>query len=322
MSKISIAPMLDCTDKYFRYFIRKITKKSLLFSEMIVSDSIIHGDQQKILSFDAIENPVAVQIAGSNPINLGLATKICQSYGYSEINLNVGCPSDRVKSGNFGACLMLKPELVSDCIKSMLDNTSLPVSIKHRIGIDYNEEYNFLSDFVGQISDCGCKKFIIHSRNAILKGLSPKQNREIPRLKYDYVYRLKSEFPDLEIIINGGIKTLQDIDKHFNHVDGVMIGREAYDNPFMLKDIDNIYFSDPVNQINRIDIAISMIDYLSYLMSSNIKLMKVTRHMAGLFYGCHNAKFWRNSLINQIPKTNSIDTYLDALKFMSHNEKL
>ena len=317
MNKVFIAPMLDYTDKYYRFFIRKITKKCTLFTEMIVADSIIHADHHPLLSYNEIEHPIVVQIAGSDPHKLGIASKICQLYGYDSINLNVGCPSDRVKSGNFGACLMLDTNLVTDCIKSMLDSTKLPISIKHRIGIDYNEEYGFLRDFVGNIAQVGCKQFIIHARNAILKGLTPKQNREIPKLKYDYVYKLKEDFPDLDIIINGGIKTINDIASHLKLLNGVMIGREAYNNPFMLNDIDHIYYSEPISKNNRFDIAFSMIDYLHEQKKLNIKLYKITKHMAGLFLGCHNARLWRFAVTNKIAKTDSIQTYLDALNIMN-----
>jgi tRNA-dihydrouridine synthase A len=312
-NKISIAPMLDWSDKHYRYFMRQISKQVLLYTEMIVADAIIYGDNNKILGFNNLENPVVVQLGGSDPKKLASASKICQKYGYNGINLNVGCPSSRVKSGNFGACLMNEPLLVGDCIKAMQDSCDLPISIKHRIGLGYDYNFDFLCDFVAKIAKVGCHDFIIHARNAILNGLSPKQNREIPPLKYEYIYQLKQLFPNLNIIINGGIKTKDEINKHLQEIDGVMIGREAYYNPYLFIDFDNeFYFNDNLIKTRK-EIAYSLLNYLELQAKMNVPLHYITRHMVGLYYGMPNAKYWRFGVTQLIQQNNSIDCYLKLL---------
>ena len=243
-SLVSIAPMMDWTDKHCRYFYRLISKNVQLYTEMITTKAILRGDKNRLLDFNAIENPLVLQLGGSDPKEMAACALIAQDWGYDEVNINVGCPSDRVLSGSFGACLMKEPNLVAQCVESMTDKCEIPVTVKHRIGIDDMESYDELSDFVFQISNKGCQHFIVHARKAWLKGLSPKDNREIPPLKYDYVYRLKSEKPELTVVINGGIKTIETAKQQLEHVDGVMIGREAYYNPYILACVDQDIYQD------------------------------------------------------------------------------
>lgn len=315
MPIISIAPMLDWTDRHYRYFMRQITKKTVLYTEMIVADAIIHGNQNRLLSYNDEEHKVVLQLGGSDPEKLAKASVIGAQYGYDEINLNVGCPSDRVKSGNFGACLMADPHLVAACIKSMQDRVSVPVTVKHRIGLDHNNEYGFVGEFVGVIANAGCKHFIVHARNAILKGLSPKENREIPPLKYEYVYRLKKDFPDITFTINGGIKTISEIEQHQQFIDGVMLGREAYYNPYLFINMDMLVEpNENIIKPSRLEIATQMLSYLEEMKKKDIPLHHVTRHMIGLYYGCANAKMWRTTLANEMIKENSLFVYENLLK--------
>ncbi|MBY0380015.1 MAG: tRNA dihydrouridine(20/20a) synthase DusA [Burkholderiales bacterium] len=316
MKKVAIAPMLDWTDRHYRYFMRQITDDTELYTEMIVVDAILHGNLERLLGFSFDEQPVAVQLGGSSPYKLAKASKICQQYGYNAINLNVGCPSDRVKSGNFGACLMRDVALVADCIKAMQDAVTIPVTIKHRVGLDYNDSYSEFYDFVAKIIEINCTDFIIHARNAVLQGLSPKENRDIPPLKYDFVYRLKSELPHVNIMINGGIKTISEITDHLKYVDGVMIGREAYYNPYLFSQIDNLFFARNCLQKSRKQVAEIMIPYLEQMSKLGIPLHRITRHMIGLYHGCANAKIWRHTLSQEILKTNSIHTYIELLNVM------
>ena len=313
MSLIAIAPMLDWTDQHYRYFMRQITQHTELYTEMIVADAILNGNLERLLSFNQEEQPLILQVGGSNPDKLAKACVIATKYGYSGINLNVGCPSDRVKSGNFGACLMQDSALVANCIRAMQDAVDIPISIKHRTGLNYDYDYNYLSDFVAVVAATGCKSFIVHARNAVLSGLSPKQNREIPPLRYDFVYQLKQDFPNLDIMINGGIKTITETQEHLNHVDGVMIGREAYYNPYLFANVDNLFFAQDKNIRSREEIAHGIIPYLEKCSANDIYLHHVTRHMIGLYHGCPNAKIWRYTLTNEMIKTNSLKTYTDLL---------
>src|SRR6188508_2990534 len=234
--RLCCAPMMDWTDRHCRYFLRQVNARARLYTEMITTGALVHGDVRRHLEFNDAEHPVALQLGGSEPQDLAHCAKLGEQYGYDEINLNIGCPSERVQRGAFGACLMAEPALVAQCVSAIRDKTSLPVTVKHRIGIDKVEDHAFVRDFVGTVTQAGCRTFIVHARNAVLKGLSPKENREIPPLKYDYVYRLKRDFPQLEIVINGGIVSQQQIQTHLRHVDGVMIGRAAYSNPWFLAD--------------------------------------------------------------------------------------
>lgn len=311
MSMISIAPMLDWSDKHYRYFMRQITPSATLYTEMVVADAIIHGNKERLLAYNEEEHPVVLQLGGSDPEKLANASKIGTRYGYDEINLNIGCPSDRVKSGNFGACLMADPGLVASCVKSMQDAVNIPITVKHRVGLDYNNEYSVVRDFVGVVADVGCKHFIVHARNAILKGLSPKENREIPPLKYECVYKLQQDFPDLRFTLNGGVKTVDEIKKHLKVVKGVMLGREAYYNPYLFVEIENLVGSksDMLESPSRKDIALKMLPYLIKIHDWKIPLHHVTRHMIGLYHACPNAKLWRTTLTNEMIKNNDLATY-------------
>ncbi len=294
--RFCVAPMLDCTDRHDRYFLRLFSKHILLYSEMITTSAIMHGDRDYLLSFDQSENPVAVQLGGSDPETLARSVKICEEYGYDEINLNVGCPSDRVQSGAFGACLMAQPELVADCVKAMKSSTTLPVTVKHRTGIDNQDSWDELVKFIQLQAEAGVDALIIHARKAWLKGLSPKQNRDIPPLQYDWVYKLKEMFPDLEIIINGGIKTIEECRQHLNHVDGVMLGREPYANPYMLARIDLELFNDNHKISSRHEILEQFYPYIESQLAKGMPLTKVVKHIIGLFHGQPNGRLWRRYL--------------------------
>jgi tRNA-dihydrouridine synthase A len=297
---------------------RQLTKHTTLYSEMIVADAIIHGDRERILGFNACETPLVLQLGSSDPIKLAKAVKLSQDYAYSEINLNCGCPSDRVQAGCFGAALMLNPQLVVDCFLALSEMSQVPVTIKHRIGIDYNYDYDYLANFVDKIAKAGCKKFIIHARNAVLKGLSPKENREIPPLKYDYVYRIKQDFPELEIMINGGIKTVAEIDEHLVNIDSVMIGREAYYNPYLFAEFDAKYYGADKPLISRKEVALAMIPYMEQQLAKGLKLHHITRHMIGLYHCCRNAKFWRQQLTTEIIHNNSLGDYVKLVELVEN----
>ena len=295
--RLSVAPMLDWTDRHCRFFHRQLTRRTLLYTEMITTGALLFGDAQGHLRYNEAEHPVALQLGGSDPAALARCARLAQQHGYDEINLNVGCPSDRVQNGAFGACLMATPRLVADCMKAMLDAVPTPVTIKHRIGIDEMDSYDELTRFVGTVAQSGCQTFIIHARKAWLQGLNPKQNREIPPLDYETIYRLKQDFPDLEIIINGGIETLDEAETHLARVDGVMIGRAAYHNPWMLADADRRLFGAENPVKSRAEAVEAMIPYLeAYLREEGGKASHVTRHMLGLFNGRPGARKWRRSL--------------------------
>ena len=302
--RVSVAPMLDWTDRHCRMFHRQITRHTWLYTEMVTTGALIHGDIERHLNFNDEEHPVALQLGGSEPKDLAQCAKLGERWGYDEINLNCGCPSERVQKGAFGACLMGEPPLVADCVKAMRDAVSIDVTVKHRIGIDDVESYDFVRDFVGTIAGAGCKTFIVHARNAILKGLSPKENREIPPLKPDYAYRLKREFPQLEIIINGGIKTEAEIDAHLQHVDGVMIGREAYHNPYLMASFDARYYGNEAQVKTREEILQAMQPYILDQLArygkseagGGLRLNSITRHMLGLMAGLPGARAFRQTL--------------------------
>jgi tRNA-dihydrouridine synthase A len=297
---VSIAPMMDWTDRHCRQFHRHITKHTWLYTEMVTTGALLHGDVPRHLDFDVIEHPVALQLGGSEPCELAQCAKLGEQWGYDEINLNCGCPSERVQRGSFGACLMAEPKLVADCVKAMCDAVSVEVTVKHRIGINELDSYAFMRDFVGEIAGAGCKTFIVHARNAILKGLSPKENREIPPLKYDYAYQLKRDFPDLEIILNGGVKTIAEIDLHLLYVDGVMLGREAYHHPYLMAEFDARYYQDNSPIKSRREVLEAMIPYLQSQLNLHvkhgIKLSNITRHMLGLMNGMKGARSFRQRL--------------------------
>lgn len=287
--------MMDWTDRHCRYFHRLISRHTWLYTEMVTTGALLYGDVARHLAFTAEEAPVALQLGGSEPDDLARAAKLGEQWGYDEINLNCGCPSERVQRGAFGACLMNEPALVADCVRAMRDVVSVPVTVKHRIGVDAVEDYSFVRDFVGTIAQAGCDVFIVHARNAILKGLSPKENREIPPLKYEYAYRLKRDFPSLEIIINGGVKTLGEVEQHLQHVDGVMLGREAYHNPFVLAEVDARLYGGEAAK-TREEIEAALIEYCATELARGTFLGAITRHALGLYRGVAGARGWRRVL--------------------------
>jgi tRNA-dihydrouridine synthase A len=289
--------MLDWTDRHYRFFLRQISRHAWLYTEMVTTGAIIHGERPRFLDFSECEHPVALQLGGSEPGDLATCARIAADWGYDEVNLNVGCPSERVQSGAFGACLMAEPALVADCVKAMRDVVDIPVTVKHRIGIDEVEHYEFLRDFVGTVADAGCEVFIAHARNAILKGLSPKENREIPPLKYDYVHRLKRDFPHLEIILNGGLADWDEVESQLAHVDGVMIGRMAYHDPYQFSIVDARFYADERAVPTRAEVAHALMPYIADRMAGGRTLPKhVVRHILGLYQGRPGARAWRRML--------------------------
>lgn len=295
--RLSVAPMMDWTDRFDRYFLRLITRRTVLYTEMITTGALLMGDAQRHLHFDAAEHPVACQLGGSEPDQLARAAVLVEQAGYDEVNLNVGCPSDRVQNGRFGACLMADPSLVRDCIAAMRDAVDIPVTVKSRIGIDGRESYDDLARFVACVAESGCNTFIVHARIAILAGLSPKENREIPPLKYDFVHRLKRDFLDLSISINGGIQSLEEAAAHLPDLDGVMIGRAAYQDPYCLAEADRVIFGD-TDRVppSRHDVMRAMLPYIEEQRRQGTALHHITRHVLGLFNGLPGARRWRRYL--------------------------
>jgi tRNA-dihydrouridine synthase A len=317
---VSVAPMMDCTDKHEIYFLSLISKNIHLYTEMIVANAIIRGDRDKLLSFKEISNPVTLQVGGSNPVELAEACKISEDYGYKEINLNLGCPSKKVQKNKFGACLMGEPDLVAKCIEAMANSTKLPITIKTRIGFNEIENFEFLKSFIQRTKDAGSKKFIIHARKALLKKLSPKENLNIPPLKYEFVYKIKEHFKDDEIIINGGIKTTNDIKGHLSKVDGAMIGRAIYHSPYFLAEIEKDIFNND-NVPTRSEVMEKLIPYIQEQTSKGIQLNHIMRHTVGLFHGQNGSRVWKqylsknmcirdadlqkvNHIMDQVKKTN------------------
>ncbi|MFV1872283.1 MAG: tRNA dihydrouridine(20/20a) synthase DusA [Oleiphilus sp.] len=313
--RFCVAPMMDWTDRHYRYFARLISKQAVLYTEMVTTGALIHGDKQRHLQYDLNEHPVALQLGGSKPDELAHCAKLAEQYAYQEVNLNVGCPSDRVQNNMIGACLMGHAELVKTCLAEMADATTLPVTVKHRIGIDDLDSFQFLCDFVGTVKESGCKTFIVHARKAHLQGLSPKENREIPPLQYDYVYRLKETFPDAEIIINGGIKSIDETLTHLQHVDGVMVGREAYQNPWLLADVDALIYAESENTLSRHDVVRKLYPYIEQQLNAGQKLSYMTRHILGIFSGEPGGKRFRRHLSENAHKVGAGTQVLDdALK--------
>jgi tRNA-dihydrouridine synthase A len=302
MHKASIAPMMQYTDMHDRYLLRLISKKVFLYTEMVTTGAILYGKCFHQLEFNKEEHPVAIQLGGSDVNDLVKSAKIVEDYGYDEINLNVGCPSDRVQKGRFGACLMLEPDHVAECLNAMQTNVKVPVTIKCRLGVDHHEDYEFLYNFVNIVQDAGIKHFIIHARNGILKGLSPRQNRHIPPLKYDYVYQLKKDFPNLNITINGGIKTIDECKDHLKYVDGVMIGRAAYENPFLIKDIDTELYGIESNINSKKSILNQYLDYVEDKLQEGHDLSRMMKHLFGLSRGDIFAKTFRIKILEVIKK--------------------
>jgi tRNA-dihydrouridine synthase A len=296
-----VAPMMDWTDRHCRFFHRQLSQCARLYTEMVTTGAVLHGDAARHLDFSAEEHPLALQLGGSEPDDLARAARLAAQWGYDEVNLNCGCPSERVQKGAFGACLMAEAPLVADCVKAMRDAVSLPVTVKHRIGIDHIDEYGFMRDFVGTVAAAGCEVFIVHARNAILKGLSPKENREIPPLKYEWVAQLKREMPHLTIVLNGGITQWDAIAAHLRELDGVMLGREAYHHPFMLSEVDARLFGRQMRP-SREGVALRMAHYARATLARTKEkphpthLRHIARHMLGLYNGMPGAKAWRRSL--------------------------
>ena len=292
---LSVAPMMDWTDRHCRYFHRLLAPSALLYTEMVTTGAIIHGDADRFLAYNPEELPLALQLGGSEPEDLAACARLAEERGFSEINLNVGCPSDRVQRGRFGACLMLEPELVRDCMSAMRDAVDIPVTIKTRLGVDDHDSYQYMADFVGRVAESGCTVFIMHARKALLAGLSPKQNRDVPPLRYDWVYRLKQESPGLQIVINGGIDSLDAVKNHLEHVDGVMLGRAAYHTPWLLAECQQQLF-DGQAVARREDIIGPMNSYIEKQLSQGVAVKHVSRHLLGLFQGLPGAKAWRRYL--------------------------
>ncbi|MBU1441873.1 MAG: tRNA dihydrouridine(20/20a) synthase DusA [Gammaproteobacteria bacterium] len=292
--RVSVAPMMDWTDRHCRFFHRLLTRRALLYTEMVTTGALVHGDVPRHLRFNAEEHPVALQLGGSEPADLAHCARLGEQWGYDEINLNCGCPSERVQRGAFGACLMQEPALVADCVKAMVDAVAVPVTVKHRIGIDKSESYEFVRDFVGAVSEAGCKTFIVHARNAWLKGLSPKQNREVPPLRYEQVHRLKHDFPHLRFSINGGFTRDEQVTQHLRLLDGVMVGREAYHNPWWLSRWDECFFGEAPSNLTREEVEIAMCDYMVREAAEHgTGWPTIARHMLGLRHGLAGARRWR-----------------------------
>lgn len=320
--RFSVAPMLDWTNRHCRYVHRQLTRHALLYTEMVTTGAILHGDTQRFLQFHPQEHPVALQLGGSEPDDLAKSAQLAQQYGYDEVNLNVGCPSDRVQNGSFGACLMAEPDLVARCCLAMQQEVDIPVTVKCRIGIDDQDEDADLQRFVEQVAHKGgVSVFVIHARKAWLKGLSPKENREIPPLNYERVYQLKRCFPELEIIINGGITTLDDCVSHLNHVDGVMVGRTAYQTPYLLADVDRIIYGDERPPVSRPELVKQLLPYIDAHIAQGGKLNHVVRHLLGLYHQQPGAKKWRRFLSENGHREGADNNLLKtAMTLVDHDE--
>ncbi len=313
--RLCAAPMMDWSDRHCRYLFRQLAPHARVYTEMITTGALVHGDVARHLEFNAEEHPVALQLGGSEPSDLAFSAKLGESWGYDEINLNCGCPSERVQRGAFGACLMAEPQLVADCVTAIQDASSLPVTVKHRLGIDAIDAYEFVARFVDTVAATGCRSFIVHARNAILKGLSPKDNRQIPPLKYDYVYRLKSDFPDCDIVINGGITTAVDALGHLDRVDGVMLGRAAYHDSYVLAELDCALFDHQPPA--RHEVVERMWRYAADEVKAGTPLRAITRHMLGLYHGQPHARTWRQLLSDsECLANNDADLILQALEMV------
>jgi len=314
---VSVAPMMDWTDRHCRYFMRQISRRALLYTEMITADAVLHGDRTRLLACHSDEHPVAIQLGGSDPAGLAEAARIAEDIGYDEVNLNVGCPSDRVQSGRFGACLMAEPALVGRCVAAMRRAVSVPVTVKSRIAIDDQPEWPTFSGFVATVADAGCTRFIVHARKAWLEGLSPKENREVPPLRHELVYRLKAERPDLSIVTNGGIGTLDEVREHLACVDGIMLGRAAYRNPYILAGVDSAFFGERLPAPSRGEVVRRMLPYVEGELARGTPLVAMTRHILGLYQGVRGARNWRRHLSeNAFHKGAGADVILAAMAFV------
>lgn len=314
---VSIAPMMAWTDRHARYFLRLISKQTLLYTEMVTTGALLHGDRDGFLRYHPEEHPIVLQLGGSQPDDLAECALMAEDAGYDEVNLNVGCPSDRVKRGRFGAGLMAEPELVAECVAAMRNKVKIPITVKCRIGIDDMDDESALDTFVAIVAEAGCEHFIVHARKAWLQGLSPKENRNVPPLKYDVVYRLKQARPSLRVTINGGIKTLESMQQHLQHVDAVMLGREAYHNPYLLAQFDSQFYGSNDMPHSRQEIIHALLPYIERELAEGTELHSMTRHLHGLFLGCRGAKAWRRYLSENDNKTKAgIDVLLQALKLV------
>ncbi|WP_199885157.1 tRNA dihydrouridine(20/20a) synthase DusA [Pseudomonas bohemica] len=303
--RFSVAPMMDWTDRHCRFFLRLLSKNALLYTEMVTTGALLHGDAERFLRHDPTEHPLALQLGGSNPADLAASARLAQAAGYDEVNLNVGCPSDRVQNNMIGAVLMGHPQLVADCVKAMRDAVSIPVTVKHRIGINGRDSYEQLCEFVGIVRDAGCTSFTVHARIAILEGLSPKENRDIPPLRYEVAAQLKQDFPELEFILNGGIKTLEQCQDHLKTFDGVMLGREAYHNPYLLAEVDRALFGGSAAQITRAEALAQLRPYVEAHLRDGGSMHHITRHVLGLGTGFPGARKFRQLLSVDIHKTDN-----------------
>jgi len=295
--------MMDWTDRHFRYFARQLSQRTLLYTEMVTTGALLHGDASRFLRHDESEHPLALQLGGSVPGDLAACAKLAEAAGYDEVNLNVGCPSDRVQNNMIGACLMAHPQLVADCVKAMRNAVGIEVTVKHRIGINGRDSYAELCDFVGQVSEAGCRSFTVHARIAILEGLSPKENREIPPLRYEVAAQLKQDFPELEIVLNGGIKTLEQCEAHLRVFDGVMLGREAYQNPYLLANVDQALFGSSAARVSRAEALRAMRPYIERHLAEGGAMHHITRHVLGLGQGFPGARRFRQLLSVDVHKT-------------------
>jgi tRNA-dihydrouridine synthase A len=318
--RFCVAPMLDWSDRHCRVFWRQLSRHAVLYTEMITTGALIHGDQARHLDYSDIEHPFALLLGGSDPEALAISVRMAEQWRYDEVNLNCGCPSDRVQNGFFGACLMSRPNLVADCVKAMKDACDLPITVKHRIGIDEQEGYGPLQEFVGAITEAGTDAIIVHARKAWLQGLSPKENREIPPLKYDLVYQLKHDFPALEIIINGGIQTLEDANSHLPYVDGIMMGRSAYQTPFLLSEVDERFYQQAATSKTRRDIIHDLFPYIETELAKGTRLNHMTRHILGLFNGQAGGKLFRRHISENAHRPGAgIEVLSDALAFVERS---
>ncbi len=314
--------MLDCTDRHARYFMRQISHHAVMYTEMVTTGALIHGDRSRFLDFDPAEHPIALQLGGSDPAAMAQCAGFAQQWGYDEVNINVGCPSDRVQSGSFGACLMQDPELVAENVKAMTAEVDIPVTVKTRIGVDDQEPREALWSLTDAVANAGCQVLLVHARKAWLKGLSPKENRDVPPLDYELVYALKKDFPELEIIINGGIKTLDECVQHLQVVDGVMMGREAYSNPYIMSQIDALLYDDAHPVASREQVLQSYVAYCQKRIAAGSRLNHLTRHVVGLFHGQSNSRLWRQHISDHAHKAGAgIEVLHEALeKLQKANE--
>ncbi len=311
--RFCVAPMMDWTDRNYRFFARLISQHALLYTEMVTTGAVIHGDRSRFLGFNPAEQPLALQLGGSNPDELAVCAALAEEAGFAEVNLNVGCPSDRVQNNMIGACLMAHPGLVAEGVKAMHDACSLPVTVKHRIGINGHDSYAQLCDFVGQVHEAGCDTFIVHARIAILEGLSPKENRDIPPLRYEVVHQLKADYPQLEIILNGGLTDLDEMQQHMTSLDGVMVGREAYHNPYLLAEVDQRFYADATPRPDRIQVLQALRPHIVDHLNQGGAMNHVTRHILGLFQGLPGARHFRRQLSSALHQTNDPLALYDEL---------